>query len=51
MKMGLLSMSLMAAVLLTGCDARAESLEWYKTHDDGHERYRKRLSHVNGSKA
>ena len=33
MKKGLLSLSLVATVLLTGCDARAESLEWYKTHD------------------
>lgn len=33
MKKGLLLLSLMAAVLITGCDARAESLEWYKTHD------------------
>jgi len=33
MKNGLLSLSLMAAVLITGCEARAESLEWYKTHD------------------
>ncbi|MCW0345809.1 hypothetical protein NB703_003902 [Pantoea ananatis] len=32
MKKGLISLSLMAAVLITGCDARAESLEWYKTH-------------------
>ncbi|WP_448310802.1 EexN family lipoprotein [Pantoea sp. PGP6] len=33
MKTGLLSLSLLAAVLLTGCDAGAKSLEWYKAHD------------------
>lgn len=33
MKTGLLSLSLMAGVLLTGCDAGAKSIEWYKAHD------------------
>nr|WP_318375274.1 EexN family lipoprotein [Enterobacter sp.] len=33
MKMGLVSLSLMTSVLLTGCDAGAKSLEWYKAHD------------------
>ncbi|PQK82907.1 EexN family lipoprotein [Pantoea ananatis] len=33
MKKGLLSLGLLSAVVLTDCDARAESLEWYKTHD------------------
>lgn len=33
MKTGLLSLSLVAAVLLTGCDAGAKSIEWYKAHD------------------
>lgn len=33
MKAGLLSMGLLAATLLTGCDVAAQSLEWYKTHD------------------
>lgn len=34
MKTGLLSLSLVAAVLLTGCDAGAKSIEWYKAHDN-----------------
>lgn len=33
MKTGLLSLSLLAAGLLTGCNAEAKSLEWYKAHD------------------
>lgn len=33
MKTGLLSLGLLAATLLTGCDAGAQSLEWYKAHD------------------
>lgn len=33
MKAGLLPLSLVAAVLLTGCDAGAKSIEWYKAHD------------------
>ncbi len=33
MKTGLISMSLLAAILLTGCDADAKSIEWYKTHE------------------
>ncbi|MEN4610523.1 EexN family lipoprotein [Pantoea agglomerans] len=32
MKTGLISLGLLAA-LLTGCDAGAQSLEWYKAHD------------------
>jgi len=34
MKTGLISLSLVAAVLLTGCDAGAKSIEWYKAHDN-----------------
>ncbi|MEN7463312.1 EexN family lipoprotein [Pantoea dispersa] len=33
MKKGLLLLGLLTAVLLTGCDAGAKSLEWYKAHD------------------
>ncbi|EEJ3293212.1 EexN family lipoprotein [Salmonella enterica subsp. diarizonae] len=33
MKAGLFSMGLLAATLLTGCDAGVQSLEWYKAHD------------------
>ncbi|MCG8707638.1 EexN family lipoprotein [Brenneria sp. 4F2] len=33
MKTGLLSLSLLVATLLTGCDAGAQSLDWYKAHD------------------
>jgi len=33
MKTGMVSLSLLAAVLLTGCDTSAPSLEWYKAHD------------------
>jgi hypothetical protein len=33
MKTGLVTLSLLSAVLLTGCDAGAQSLEWYKAHD------------------
>lgn len=33
MKTGLLSLGLLTAVLLAGCDAGAKSLEWYKAHD------------------
>jgi hypothetical protein len=32
MKTGLISLGLLAT-LLTGCDAGAQSLEWYKAHD------------------
>lgn len=32
MKTGLISLGLLAT-LLTGCDAVAQSLEWYKAHD------------------
>jgi len=32
MKTGLISLVLLAT-LLTGCDAGAQSLEWYKAHD------------------
>ncbi|KKW49826.1 hypothetical protein XB02_15715 [Pantoea ananatis] len=34
MKTGLISMSLMAAILLTGCDEGAKSEEWYKAHEN-----------------
>ncbi|WP_394550018.1 EexN family lipoprotein [Pantoea sp. SGAir0183] len=34
MKTGLISMSLLAAILLTGCDEGAKSEEWYKAHDN-----------------
>lgn len=33
MKTGLLSLGLIASSLLIGCDAEAQSMEWYKTHD------------------
>lgn len=33
MKTGLISLSLLSTLLLTGCDAGAQSLEWYKAHD------------------
>lgn len=33
MKTGFVSLSLLAAVLLTGCDAGAQSIEWYLAHD------------------
>ncbi|HIB5911796.1 TPA: EexN family lipoprotein [Klebsiella pneumoniae] len=33
MKTGLMSLSLLAAILLTGCDEGAKSEEWYKAHD------------------
>lgn len=33
MKKALFSLGLMAAILLTGCDEKAQSLEWYKAHD------------------
>jgi len=33
MKTGLISLSLLAAILLTGCDEHAKSEEWYKAHD------------------
>ena len=33
MKAGLFSLGLLAATLLTGCDAGAQSLEWYKAHE------------------
>lgn len=33
MKTGLLSAGLLASLLLTGCDAGAKSIEWYKAHD------------------
>ncbi|WP_342656127.1 EexN family lipoprotein (plasmid) [Pantoea sp. RSPAM1] len=32
MKTGLISLSLLSTLLLTGCDAGAHSLEWYKAH-------------------
>ncbi|WP_255610412.1 EexN family lipoprotein [Pantoea sp. DY-17] len=34
MKTGLLSMSLLATMLLAGCDASAKSIDWYKEHDN-----------------
>lgn len=33
MKTGLLSLVLLATTMLTGCDAGAKSLNWYKAHD------------------
>ncbi|MCL9649199.1 EexN family lipoprotein [Pantoea agglomerans] len=33
MKAGLLSLSWLATTLLTGCDAGAKSIDWYKAHD------------------
>ncbi|MGY5957232.1 EexN family lipoprotein [Kosakonia sp. BK9b] len=33
MRTELLSIGLLAAALLSGCDANAQSIEWYKTHD------------------
>ena len=33
MKPRLLSVSLLGALLLAGCDVGAKSLEWYKAHD------------------
>ncbi|MDI9766877.1 EexN family lipoprotein [Pantoea dispersa] len=33
MEAELISLSLLATILLTGCDADAKSLEWYKAHD------------------
>ena len=33
MKAGLLSLSWLATTLLTGCDAGAKSIYWYKAHD------------------
>lgn len=33
MKTGLIASGLMAAMLLIGCDADAQSIEWYKVHD------------------
>jgi len=33
MKTGLLSLVLLATTLLTGCDASAKSIDWYKAHD------------------
>lgn len=33
METGQVSLSLLAAVLLTGCDTGAQSLVWYKAHD------------------
>ncbi|MGC0810396.1 EexN family lipoprotein [Pantoea agglomerans] len=33
MKTGLLSLVLLATTLLTGCDAGAKSIDWYKAHD------------------
>lgn len=32
MKTGVISLGLMA-ILLTGCDAGAQSIEWYQSHD------------------
>ena len=34
MKTGLLSLGLLAATLLPVCNAGAQSLEWYKAHDN-----------------
>jgi len=33
MRNGILSLGLAATVMLTGCDAGAQSQEWYKAHD------------------
>ncbi|MGC0984876.1 EexN family lipoprotein [Pantoea agglomerans] len=33
MKTGLLSLVLLATTLLTGCDAGAKGIDWFKAHD------------------
>ncbi|MCE0491593.1 EexN family lipoprotein [Pantoea sp. Mb-10] len=33
MKTGLISLGLLGTLLLTGCDAGAKSVEWYKAHE------------------
>ncbi|WP_343463891.1 EexN family lipoprotein [Pantoea sp.] len=34
MKTGLFSLALLSAMLLTGCDDGAKSVEWYQAHDE-----------------
>ncbi|MCE0491907.1 EexN family lipoprotein [Pantoea sp. Mb-10] len=33
MKTGLLSLTLLSALVLAGCDDEAKSIEWYQAHD------------------